>query len=117
MLCIPLLASRPAPELQYKILTDSTAEVMGGDSLARQYPIPISMCAQFTPYYFSNEDAYSIRIPSKVAINGKTYTVTSIGDKAFYNCNKLKHIKIPSTITNIGNGAFSGCIKLSKIKL
>ena len=43
--------------------------------------------------------------------------VTSIGDKAFYNCGNLMEIKLPKGITSIGNSAFSNCASLKEIKL
>ena len=43
--------------------------------------------------------------------------VKSIGDYAFYGCNGLTAITIPSSITDIGEGAFSGCSSLSAITI
>ena len=43
--------------------------------------------------------------------------VTSIGNNAFYNCNKLREITIPSSVTSIGRSAFSGCSNLRKITI
>ena len=36
-------------------------------------------------------------------------TITSISDKAFYNCRKLNVINIPEGVVSIGNQAFFGC--------
>ena len=41
--------------------------------------------------------------------------VTSIGDSAFYECEKLKSITIPDSVTSIGGEAFYGCEKLTSI--
>lgn len=35
------------------------------------------------------------------------YKVTSIGEKAFYGCEKLYHVKLPNSIKNIENYAFA----------
>ena len=43
--------------------------------------------------------------------------VKSIGNYAFYNCQKLKSITIPDSVTCIGDGAFEGCISLTTITL
>ena len=43
--------------------------------------------------------------------------VTSIGDKAFCNCNKIENIEIPDGITSIGYDAFTGCVKLTSITI
>ena len=36
-----------------------------------------------------------------------TYTVTEIGESAFYNCDALTEIIIPNTVTNIANKAMA----------
>ena len=55
---------------------------------------------------------------------GKTATsytiptnVTSIGDKAFYDCGKLTSIEIPSSVASIGNYAFAWCYALKSITI
>ena len=58
-----------------------------------------------------------IKIPSHFNYNGSKYTVTTIGDYAFYDCAELESVHLPFTITTICNHAFSGCVNLKKIKL
>jgi hypothetical protein len=49
-------------------------------------------------------------IPSTTIIDGFTYTVTAIGDWAFYECNGLTgSLTIPNSVTEIGEGAFYEC--------
>ncbi|MBO4538703.1 MAG: leucine-rich repeat protein, partial [Clostridia bacterium] len=43
--------------------------------------------------------------------------VTAIGDKAFYGCNLLQHIVVPSTVTSIGESAFEGCSSLNSCQI
>jgi endoglucanase len=51
----------------------------------------------------------SITIGKTVKIEGKTYRVTAIGDKAFKDCKKLKSIKIKTTeLKSVGSKAISG---------
>lgn len=42
-------------------------------------------------------------------------SITSIGVRAFLNCNKLESINIPNGVTHFGSYAFSGCSKLTDI--
>ena len=51
----------------------------------------------------------SVNIPSSVTYNGVTYSVTSIGDRAFEYCSGLTSVTIPNSVTEIGNRAFAGC--------
>ena len=61
-------------------------------------------------YYdsYNNEYTGSVVIPESVTYSGATYSVTSIGNYAFYNCTGLKSIKIPNSVTSIGEWAFDG---------
>ena len=57
----------------------------------------------------------TVSIPSKVTYKGKSYTVTSIGVKVFYNNKTIVTATVPSTVKTVGTQAFSGCTKLKKI--
>lgn len=50
-----------------------------------------------------------------VEFEGKSYSVTSIGNNAFASCNMLGSIIIPEGVKSIGNNAFSSCHLLSSI--
>lgn len=54
-------------------------------------------------------DAYSgrVNIPASVTRGMKTYSVTSIGDRAFENCADLTEVTISNVVTSIGNRAFA----------
>lgn len=59
---------------------------------------------------YSNEYSGNVVIPESVTWNGKTYSVTSIGNEAFRYCSGLTSVTIPNSVTSIGSNAFSGCI-------
>lgn len=111
-----LLVDESESPLKFKVLTDSTAEVTKEN------------CVEG-----------SVTIPSKVVIDGKTYSVVSIAYQAFKNCKGLTNITIPtsvikiegyaftnsglttielpSSITSIDYGLFSGCSDLVSVKI
>ena len=59
----------------------------------------------------------SVSVPATVKINGYTFQVTAIGNKAFAGCTKLKSVKIGAKVTTIGKEAFSGCKALTSITI
>ena len=58
-----------------------------------------------------------VEIPATVTHEGETYTVTKIGDNAFYGCSGLTSITIPNSVTSIGNNVFSDCSSLESISI
>lgn len=59
---------------------------------------------------FTDRPTGPITLPSTITYNGITYTVTSIGEKAFLNCVGLTgDLVIPNTVTSIKAQAFEGC--------
>ncbi len=67
----------------------------------------------------SHSEAYSgmVVIPEKIAYSGKNYSVTSIGNKAFFICGDLTRVTIPNSVTSIGSYAFSECRRLVSIDI
>ena len=59
----------------------------------------------------------SVNIPSVVSYNGEEYSVTSIGEKAFYNCSGLTSVTIPNSVTSIGDRAFAYCSSLTSVHI
>ena len=58
-----------------------------------------------------------IVIPSSVAYDGITYSVTSIGHSAFKNCENVSSVTIPNTVTIIEEEAFAECRYLRPISI
>lgn len=61
----------------------------------------------FERYVYKSTDNYITEAMIKNEVEGDI--VTSIGEKAFYYCNKLVNITFGSNITSIGNEAFYNC--------
>ena len=55
----------------------------------------------------------AITIPSTLG----GHPVTSIGNRAFYNCSGLASVTIPNSVTNIGDDAFRGCSGLTSVTI
>lgn len=58
-----------------------------------------------------------IVIPAKVTNSDTEYTVTKIGNSAFYYCYTITSISLPNTITSIGESAFEYCVRLQTITI
>ena len=69
--------------------------------------------------YNSYDDEYSgsITLPATVTHNGVAYSVTSIGDYAFWGCSSLTAITLPEGVTSIGGSTFHGCSSLESITI
>ena len=65
----------------------------------------------------TNEYTGAVVIPSSVTYNSKTYSVTSIGERAFYYCSGLTSVTIPNSVTRIGEQAFSSCWRLTSVTI
>ncbi|MBR6036695.1 MAG: leucine-rich repeat domain-containing protein [Bacteroidaceae bacterium] len=59
----------------------------------------------------------SVTIPETVTENDVAYSVTEIGDDAFYGCYRLTSVTIPNSVTSLGNRAFSGCSGLTSVTI
>ena len=72
--------------------------------------------SDYTAYVYDAGDSIkTANIPEKITYEGKDYTITSIGDYAFYGCSSLASVVIPSSVTSIGSNAFLGCSSLYSV--
>lgn len=66
----------------------------------------------------ANQKIKSVRIPATVTDeNGTVYTVTSIGNKAFYKNTKITSVTVGNNVKSIEDYAFYGCKNVTSIKL
>ena len=69
--------------------------------------------------YSDEYDEYTgdVVIPATVTYGSNTYSVTSIGELAFYGCSGLTSVNIPNSVTSIEVEAFAGCSGLTSITI
>ena len=81
----------------------------------------LSKTVEVTYYSYSvqnnNYVSGAVVIPSSVINNGTTYSVTSIGLRAFEYCSELTSVTIPNSVTYIGNYAFYECSGLTSVTI
>lgn len=58
-----------------------------------------------------------VTIPSTITVDGKVYAVVSIGEKAFWNNDKLQRVTIEDGVMDIKMAAFYNCRYLRSVKL
>lgn len=92
----------PVTKVNYRYVSGSNeASVLNGDQNVAGSP----------------DAAGDITILSSFTVGGKEYTVTNIGNYAFYNCNNITAVTIPSSVTAIGSYAFYKCIGMLSIDI
>ena len=87
--------------IYYNKTSDTTVAVTNGES----------------PYDNPGDYSGDIFIHEFVEYEGITYSVTSIGDYAFYYCHDLTSVNIPNGVTSIGEHVFYGCSDLTSVTI
>ena len=95
----PTFASVTINGIAYE-LNGATATVVSGGNYTGTIVIPASVTYASVPY-----------------APPVTYTVTSIGDGAFYNCTGLTSVTVPNSVTSIGDRAFGYCSGLTSMTI
>lgn len=96
--------------------------------------IPLSLSAQETvemngiSYYIhpdgraivkscSNDVVGSIEIKESIFHDGRSLSVSEIGQSAFFQCDKISDVKLPESILKINDRAFAYCTNLESISI
>ena len=96
----------------YAIWEDTTPYVSG-----LKYSITDEVNRQVKVTGYEEYPTGTLNIPATVTINGTKYSVTSIGDDAFFYCTDLQSVTIPNSVTTIGDDAFAGCSSLQSVTI
>lgn len=56
-------------------------------------------------------------LPETLTANGKSYTLTAIGEEAMMGCRNLISLTLPETIQELGEGAFAICTSLTSLNI
>ena len=65
----------------------------------------------------ADEDIRNVFLGETIDYKGNSYTITSIGDRAFRGCESLTSVTIPNSVTSIGRYAFRGCTALKSLTI
>jgi hypothetical protein len=82
------------------------------------YTVALNVDA-LSSYYTSGGAGYVLRqnTTKYVNLDLSGSTITSIGDGAFYGCDRLTSVTIPDSVTSIGNYAFQNCSGLTSVTI
>ena len=92
----------------YDFMVDSLAYNINSDSTT------VTVTYISIKQYENYPGLTSVDIPEEVIFNGKTYSVTAIGQTAFWDTS-IESVEIPNTVKEIGVAAFNRCSYLASI--
>ena len=64
-----------------------------------------------------NSYSGNVVVPSTVTYGGVTYTVTTVGNHAFYQCDNLISLELPGTVNRLESEAIQACPVLESLNL
>ena len=82
-------------------------------SSSEPYTVEVTYQELNSPSNYS--DLTSVTVPETVTYEGTTYSVTSIGNRAFAYCSALTSVTIPNSVTSIGQYTFNNCSSLTSV--
>ena len=68
-------------------------------------------------YYGYDKPVGNLIIPSTITHNDTVYTITRIGNRAFYQCFDITSVSLPNSLNQIGDYAFYNCIGITSVDL
>ncbi len=78
--------------------------------------VSVSVTYRGSNYYsYSKRYSGAVVIPESVTYGANTYSVTSIGNRAFSYCSGLTSVVIGNSVTSIGDAAFDDCSGLTSV--
>ena len=122
-------ASQAAVDQAYKVLNTARNELIKvkpvpkkgsthkAGSIKYKVTASTSKTRTVTVWRPAKKNSTSIKIPSTVKLNGYSFKVTAISDKAFKNQKKLKKVILGSNVKKVGKESFKGCKKLKNVTI
>ena len=101
---------------KYTLLADGTAEIKEYDGEVSEVVIPFVIDG-YTVTSIGDKAFYDWGNSKKFTKITIPNTVTNIGDYSFANCKLLKEVNIPNSVVSIGQYAFYACWKLSNLTI
>lgn len=101
-------------------MADAKIGTFGEGSFGFEYNTETREAIVIGPFYAPKPNFTTdrvLKIPSTIKLDQITYTVKSIGAKAFLDCDSLGAIVLPPTIESIGDSAFMSCRNLKSIEI
>lgn len=100
---------------QYEAATGwSSMEIVAENYIVDGYRLEKTSESTVAIIKYSGTDTV-VEIPSEVTIGDKTYSVTSIGSRAFYSNDNLTSVQLPEGLEEIGEYAFYDCYRLTEV--
>ncbi|WP_026497638.1 leucine-rich repeat protein [Butyrivibrio sp. WCD2001] len=105
-----------APETEKKAETVETA-ALDTEFEENGYSYKVTADGEVSFVTVADKKVKSVNIPDSVTHQNVEYKVTSVADKALYNCSKLKNVTVGANVKTIGASAFAKSKKLKTVTI